>query len=328
MSACNNSRFEKLDELALNEQAVCDALFEGGAFELNGRYEEQGVSLDYERLVPMPAPKSGSQAEQAARVVLGDAAKLEQLYSDAAAGSLRARWLVCTFEVAARSMGRQLARYAMGLDCQMLWQCEVDIEALPLSADTASGARLLNQIAISFVDLSEELGVRLELIASLLELMVGVRVAGGVFAGRPRLAAARRRAKLERQRATAAAGAGPGRWVRVNEHMPPRARAYQERITGRSADEAYEVGGVKFDGYRDGVLLEAKGPGYAKFTKDGDFRGFFEGQHGLFEQAQRQIRVAGRYPIEWHVAEGDFARLLTEQFSRMSVRGIVVVHTP
>jgi len=54
--------------------------------------------------------------------------------------------------------------------------------------------------------------------------------------------------------------------------MKPPARRYQEQITGHSADDAYwvggmstQAGGVKFDGFMDGVLLAAKGPGYAKF---------------------------------------------------------------
>jgi hypothetical protein len=52
--------------------------------------------------------------------------------------------------------------------------------------------------------------------------------------------------------------------------MSRRAARYQQQISGRPVDEAYWVGGthskaggVKFDGFQDGVLLEAKGPGYA-----------------------------------------------------------------
>ncbi|MFY0573606.1 Tox-REase-5 domain-containing protein [Cystobacter fuscus] len=60
---------------------------------------------------------------------------------------------------------------------------------------------------------------------------------------------------------------GPGQWAPANESMSARARAYQEQISGHSADDAYWVGGmstkaggVRFDGFKDGVLLEAKGP--------------------------------------------------------------------
>jgi hypothetical protein len=61
---------------------------------------------------------------------------------------------------------------------------------------------------------------------------------------------------------------GPGQWGPARESLKPPARRYQEQITGHSADDAYWVGGtstqsggVKFDGFKDGVLLEAKGPG-------------------------------------------------------------------
>jgi len=52
--------------------------------------------------------------------------------------------------------------------------------------------------------------------------------------------------------------------------MSQRAARYQEQICGQPVSEAYWVGGVgkssggvKFDGFKDGILLEAKGPGYA-----------------------------------------------------------------
>ena len=69
---------------------------------------------------------------------------------------------------------------------------------------------------------------------------------------------------------------GPGEWGAANESMSKRAARYQEQISGHSANEAYWVGGkdlksggVKFDGFKDGVLLEAKGPGYANKFTDG-----------------------------------------------------------
>ncbi|TSC20318.1 Tox-REase-5 domain-containing protein [Corallococcus sp. Z5C101001] len=108
---------------------------------------------------------------------------------------------------------------------------------------------------------------------------------------------------------------GPGQWGPAKESMSERARRYQEQITGHSADEAYWVGGVgknsggvKFDGFQDGVLLEAKGPGYAnKFLDDLSPKIWFEksGAKALMDQAQRQIRAAHGTgtTIRWHVAE-------------------------
>ncbi len=56
--------------------------------------------------------------------------------------------------------------------------------------------------------------------------------------------------------------AGPGAWGVVAESMSERAAAYQTQITGRAAGSVYWLNGVKFDGFADGVLQDAKGPRY------------------------------------------------------------------
>jgi hypothetical protein len=83
---------------------------------------------------------------------------------------------------------------------------------------------------------------------------------------------------------------------------------------------------VKFDGFRNNVLLDAKGPGYAAFVRNGEFMGWFQGQWSLIEQARRQASAAPGYSIEWHVAEepAAFQKLL----DRASVTGITVIFTP
>ncbi|WP_305071151.1 Tox-REase-5 domain-containing protein [Myxococcus sp. RHSTA-1-4] len=143
---------------------------------------------------------------------------------------------------------------------------------------------------------------------------------------------------------TAAQGAGPsngpGQWGPAKESMKPPARRYQEQITGHSAEEAYWVGGmstaeggVKFDGFKDGVLLEAKGPNYAnKFEDSLDPKFWFanSGAAEMLKQAQRQIeRVRGMgIPIEWHVAEAKVAEAIKLLFERSLISEIRVVHTP
>jgi hypothetical protein len=130
---------------------------------------------------------------------------------------------------------------------------------------------------------------------------------------------------------------GPGQWGSAHEAMSSRAARYQEQISGNPASEAYWVGGVgrnsggvKFDGFRDGVLLEAKGPGYAnKFDDKLKPKEWFapSGAHQLVEQAKRQLDAAPGVPIRWHVAEkraADAIRMLLEQGK---VKGIEVVHT-
>ena len=121
---------------------------------------------------------------------------------------------------------------------------------------------------------------------------------------------------------------GPGNWTPVNESMSPRAAAYQEQITGRSG-QAYIVDGVKFDGYSpDEGLLEAKGPGYANFVKDGQFQGWFTGRDALISQAESQSRAADGTPVTWHVAEPQAATAMQNLFQSRSIQGINVVNTP
>ncbi|PTL76716.1 hypothetical protein DAT35_48170 [Vitiosangium sp. GDMCC 1.1324] len=133
---------------------------------------------------------------------------------------------------------------------------------------------------------------------------------------------------------------GPGQWGPANESMSARARAYQEQITGCSADDAYWVGGmstkaggVKFDGFKNGVLLEAKGPGYAnKFLDNLDPKTWFKnsGARDLVNQAERQLKAARGtgVPIRWHIAEEKTAEAIRLLFKNEGVVGIEVVYTP
>ncbi|MCK8500962.1 Tox-REase-5 domain-containing protein [Myxococcus fulvus] len=131
---------------------------------------------------------------------------------------------------------------------------------------------------------------------------------------------------------------GPGQWGPAKESMSPSARRYQEQISGHSADEAYWVGGVgrdsggvKFDGFEKGVLLEAKGPGYAnKFLDSLDPKIWFQhsGARGLIEQAQRQLRAARGAPIRWHVAEAKTADAIRKLLNSENMTAIDVVFTP
>jgi hypothetical protein len=131
---------------------------------------------------------------------------------------------------------------------------------------------------------------------------------------------------------------GPGQWAPSKESMSKRSARYQEQITGRPASEAYWVGGkdfksggVKLDGFEDGVLLEAKGPGYSnKFEGNLQPKPWFEpsGAKQLVEQARRQLKVAPGVPIRWHVAEKKAADAIRKLLSDEDVPGIEVVHTP
>jgi hypothetical protein len=131
---------------------------------------------------------------------------------------------------------------------------------------------------------------------------------------------------------------GPGQWAPARESMSRRAARYQQQISGRPVEEAYWVGGtnpkaggVKFDGFQDGVLLEAKGPGYAnKFLDNLRPRVWFEksGAKALVGQAVRQLRAARGTPIRWHVAEQKTAAALRKLMDANDIEGLDIVFTP
>jgi len=94
--------------------------------------------------------------------------------------------------------------------------------------------------------------------------------------------------------------------------------------------ESYIVRGVRFDGFKDGVLLEAKGLGYAnKFTAQMSPKKWFtKGAEGLRDQAVRQSLAANGVPIRWHVAEAKAADAIRAILKKAEVYGIDVIHTP
>jgi hypothetical protein len=125
---------------------------------------------------------------------------------------------------------------------------------------------------------------------------------------------------------------GPGKWVQADEYMPEQSRRYQAQVTGAPEGTAYRVKSgnkeVDFDGFDQGVLIEAKGTGYAKWIdKDLDFVGFFEGRNQMLEQARRQFKAANGTPIRWIVAEEKLAGALRKMFEGYGLK-IEVVHVP
>jgi hypothetical protein len=107
--------------------------------------------------------------------------------------------------------------------------------------------------------------------------------------------------------------------------MSDRARAYQESITGR-AGQAYRVNGVDFDGYRNGVLLEAKGPGYSNFLENGQWELWYTGTERLLSQAGSQLAVANGYSITWYVAEQDAADAIRRLLKDNGYGAITVIY--
>ena len=87
-------------------------------------------------------------------------------------------------------------------------------------------------------------------------------------------------------------GDGPGGWKQTNEAMSDFSRRYQKYITGADDGMAYEVDGVKFDGF-DGInLIDAKA-NYTNFVnKSGEFYSWFKGKDSLVTQAINQLDAA------------------------------------
>ncbi|NBK96736.1 MAG: hypothetical protein EOM50_01720 [Erysipelotrichia bacterium] len=84
-----------------------------------------------------------------------------------------------------------------------------------------------------------------------------------------------------------------GVWELIHETMSDKSRNYRKYITGADDGMVYKVNGVKFDGFKDGVLIKAK-KDYTnlinKITEE--FRDWFTGGDSLIRQAQRQLSVA------------------------------------
>jgi hypothetical protein len=196
-------------------------------------------------------------------------------------------------------------------------------------ASAGRGAEVLTVPALS---LSAEGALVLERVA----VPVG-RAAAALSGGPPGAVVVLQRANTAARSGQPPPAQGPGQWGPAHESMSKRAARYQEQISGQPVSEAYWVGGVgrnssgvKFDGFKDGVLLEAKGPGYAnKFDEELVPRKWFvqSGAKQLLEQAERQLRTARGVPIRWHVAEKKAADAIRKLLKGNDIEGIEVVHT-
>jgi len=196
-------------------------------------------------------------------------------------------------------------------------------------ASAGRGAEVLSVPALS---LSAEGALVLERVA------VPVGRAAAALSGGPGAVVVLQRANTAARSGQPPLGQGPGQWGPAQESMSKRAARYQEQISGQPVSEAYWVGGVgrnsggvKFDGFKDGVLLEAKGPGYVnKFDEKLDPKKWFlpSGADQLLDQAKRQFTAARGIPIQWHVAEAKAADAIRKLIEKEKVPGIAVVHTP
>ena len=149
--------------------------------------------------------------------------------------------------------------------------------------------------------------------------------------------------------------AGPGIW-RGNIHGGSGSdadRRYQRQITGQPTWYDYHVQrgriGADFDGYRHGALLDAKNlPPQGMVVRMWNWMNqnsmnqrqapppekLRRWANSQLSEARRQLHVAAKTPVEWHVSSRGGARVLRQLLGANSLlrargqRGIAVVTTP
>jgi len=96
--------------------------------------------------------------------------------------------------------------------------------------------------------------------------------------------------------------------------------------TGKT--EVYHYNGVNFDGYDNGVLVEAK-YGYKDFVQNGKFVPWWEsgGLKKIIDQARRQYLAADGYPIQWRFSSKKVADAFRKLFKKENF-SIEVIHIP
>jgi hypothetical protein len=131
------------------------------------------------------------------------------------------------------------------------------------------------------------------------------------------------------------APSGLGQWTQKAENMSAESQRFQSQVTGAPEGWVYRVRTgpgpkdfVDFDGFKNGVLLEVKGPGYRELLRKMQDKPWFEGVDEMLAQADRQLKAAGSTPIQWHFAEREVADLMRKLFKENSLDGIKIVHTP
>ena len=120
-----------------------------------------------------------------------------------------------------------------------------------------------------------------------------------------------------------------GNWEKTNEAMSDASRNYQKYITGTEDGVVYKVNGVKFDGYKDGELIEVKG-NYSNFVdkSTGEFQEWFTGQDSIVYQANRQLTAANGVKIQWYFNDEISMNAVKKLFLREEIEGIQFILKP
>lgn len=125
-----------------------------------------------------------------------------------------------------------------------------------------------------------------------------------------------------------------GEFKTVNESMSDASKSYQSYVTGKPWNQNYVITNpvtgkpVKFDGYSNGILLDAKS-GMSNFVnKQGEFYDWFNGKQGLLDQARRQLQAADGNRIRWTFENEDVMNATKTLFEENGIEGIELMHVP
>lgn len=125
---------------------------------------------------------------------------------------------------------------------------------------------------------------------------------------------------------------GPGTWMVETENLSQADRAYEQLVTnGVPSGISYKVpaawrkfGYVKFDGYQNGTLIDAKNQALtdSMFTAEGKLQKWVTSP---LKQAKDQARAAGDVPITWYVSDERAATAFKYMMADNDIKGITVI---
>jgi hypothetical protein len=124
---------------------------------------------------------------------------------------------------------------------------------------TLTGALRGAEATVPVLSLSAEGALVMERVS------VPVGQAATVLGGGPGAAIILQQTNMGGGGGTASSGS-PGEWKTAKEYMKEPAREYQAQVSQAPKGQVYVIDDVDFDGFKNGVLLEAKGPGYSDST--------------------------------------------------------------